>query len=780
MFGKNTPLNASVKYLNEEIILKGPNVTKLPKTKIIPWLIVGLVIFSLMLPYSFSQTSQNAILSVNPTTATPQSWITATLSNYPANPNGDTYTPEIWLILQRASQPTITGESTMLSPRLDSTGWTLIPWAQIAPSTWIREFQLPDRTLSQDYGFFGPDKIVAEQDLAGTLQFVATTSFSMTPASTIEPTLTTQIATSKNLPIIIIPGVGGSELDAWAAGTSREVWPAPGGTRISQVIVNAWDLVSKADMSILRMNADGTGPEDPSVYVFASDLLRTGLSNFYGGLVQFFESKGYIEGQSLFVFPYDFRQDNSLHLAQLDQLIDQARIANSSEKVILVAHSMGGLIATAYVNSNSNYAEKVDSIITIGTPFWGSPKCYYAITQGYALGNAFVDPKQMKSMAINWPACYELLPRQPFIVTQNGGYLTLGQAFSIAYNAPYTEERWTFNSAILNKAYSFNSLIGTPENPYIPSNVKLYTIIGYGTQSLNGYEMRAPTNDEITSHMTVNIDGNEVVLVPQFSDGDGTVQLWGAENNAATAQYYVKTDPSYLGESAMHAKLPNNSKVQNVIWNIIRGNPPSTSAYTYSPINTGLVSGERIDLTVHSYANLEVITPDGHAMMGWNHYNGTIFEELPRGIFLEESGIQYASIQNSETPYIVFINGTDTGSFTLTTTVVNAGTTTTFSYNNIPTVLGTVAKLTLNPPEIKTTLPHLVVTTNQQTTSYNPELLSQDNSGNTGDSLRLLKETMFWGFIAVLIIIGALCVIVILRKSRKVHLPPPPPLLSSP
>ena len=114
---------------------------------------------------------------------------------------------------------------------------------------------------------------------------------------------------------------------------------------------------------------------------------------------------------------------------------------------------------------------------------------------------------------------------------------------------------------MLDKAYAFNALLGSPSSPDIPSDVKLYTIIGYGTQTLNGYTVRGPTTEELADNMTVEINGANVVLVPQFGDGDGTVPLWGAENSAATARYYVRTNPTPLfGDSAAHGDLPEEPK----------------------------------------------------------------------------------------------------------------------------------------------------------------------------------------------------------------------------
>jgi pimeloyl-ACP methyl ester carboxylesterase len=593
----------------------------------------------------------------------------------------------------------------------------------------------------------------------------------VSPPGVIPPPTTNS---TEHLPVIIIPGVGGSELDTLSGMRGSEVWPAPSGTHIPQVLTHLWQLTTKVDMGVLRLNSDGTAPADPNVYIFASDILRSGLSNFYGGLVTFLESKGYEEGKSLFVFPYDWRLDNTLHLDALDRLVNQARATNGSQKVILVAHSMGGLIATAYVNSDPARAAKVDSIITMGTPFWGSPKVYYALTEGYALGNVFADLQQMKSMMQEWPAVYELLPKKPFILkSASGDYFPLDQTFDITYKAAYSDTPWQFNSAVLEKAYAFNSLLGSPNSPSLPTDVKLYTIIGYGTQTLNGYTIRAPTTDELTKNMTVKINEANVVLVPQFDDGDGTVPLWGLENSAATARYCVRTNPTPLfGDSAAHGDLPDNTKAQAIVWSIVNNTALSPEDFLYAPGSAGPHSIESVDLTVHSNVNLEILDQND-GMMGWNTNNGTIFEMLPQGTFLDQDGIQYASIQNSSIPYTLFLNGTDNGNFTMIINITRAGTTTVFSYSDIPVVNGTVAQLPLNPREISSSLSSLTVTSNGITKSFLPKLISQTTASGSQIPPFLNNLPIF---IAVGLIITVSVAVAIAVKRRRV--PPPPPPLS--
>jgi hypothetical protein len=317
---------------------------------------------------------------------------------------------------------------------------------------------------------------------------------------------------------------------------------------------------------------------------------------------------------------------------------------------------------------------------------------------------------------------------------------------------------------VLEKAYAFNSLLGSPSSPSLTTDVRLYTIIGYATQTLNGYTVRAPTTDELAHNMAVEINGARVVLEPQFGDGDGTVPLWGAENTAATARYYVRTNPTPIfGDSAAHGDLPKNQKVQAILWSILDGNPLSPDDFEYVPHSKGTYAAEKIDLTIHSDANLEILDQNG-GMMGWNAYNGTVFEELPQGTFIDQDGIQYASIQNSSDPYTVLINGTDTGTFTFTVNVTRAGTTTAFSYTSVPVENGTVAQLSLNPIEISRTLPPLSVTTNGNTTSFSAKLISQTT---TGGSPTLPISNIMVEILVIAVAAASLMVIIVLRARRR-------------
>lgn len=57
----------------------------------------------------------------------------------------------------------------------------------------------------------------------------------------------------------------------------------------------------------------------------------------------------------------------------LKEAIDQAIIATGHPKVILVAHSMGGLVSRAYIENEDLYRDDVQSLFTLGSPHHGIP-----------------------------------------------------------------------------------------------------------------------------------------------------------------------------------------------------------------------------------------------------------------------------------------------------------------------------------------------------------------------------------------------------------------------
>ena len=77
----------------------------------------------------------------------------------------------------------------------------------------------------------------------------------------------------------------------------------------------------------------------------------------------------------------------------LMEAIDEAKQATGQSKVILVAHSMGGLVSRAYIESSSQYRGDVEALFTLGSPHHGVPHDLLTFTaNGFAaLGDLIFD-----------------------------------------------------------------------------------------------------------------------------------------------------------------------------------------------------------------------------------------------------------------------------------------------------------------------------------------------------------------------------------------------------
>lgn len=102
------------------------------------------------------------------------------------------------------------------------------------------------------------------------------------------------------------------------------------------------------------------------------------FGNIYRGLIERLESAGYEQGTDLFIAHYDWRQSNAESAIEyLIPAIERAKAVSGSEKVDIIAHSMGGLVARQYVRS-AQFANDVDQLILLGTPSEGAADAYVA------------------------------------------------------------------------------------------------------------------------------------------------------------------------------------------------------------------------------------------------------------------------------------------------------------------------------------------------------------------------------------------------------------------
>lgn len=97
----------------------------------------------------------------------------------------------------------------------------------------------------------------------------------------------------------------------------------------------------------------------------------------YDDLIGAFLAEGYVLEKDLFIFPYEWRDSNVNNAIVLKNKIQEIKNQTKSNKVDIVAHSMGGLLAREYLESDNYFLDDdVDQLITLGTPHNGAPEVY--------------------------------------------------------------------------------------------------------------------------------------------------------------------------------------------------------------------------------------------------------------------------------------------------------------------------------------------------------------------------------------------------------------------
>ncbi|RKD29087.1 esterase/lipase family protein [Thermohalobacter berrensis] len=123
----------------------------------------------------------------------------------------------------------------------------------------------------------------------------------------------------------------------------------------------------------------------PGLFGSLGDEILPGTGKFSFGLAEHvyrpiidnLEELGYKKDKDLFIAFYDWRKD-IFYCTQkyLIPTITKVKEITGAKKVNLVCHSLGGLVARAYIQSYL-YAYDVDKLILFGTPNRGSVDAYY-------------------------------------------------------------------------------------------------------------------------------------------------------------------------------------------------------------------------------------------------------------------------------------------------------------------------------------------------------------------------------------------------------------------
>ena len=440
------------------------------------------------------------------------------------------------------------------------------------------EVDTPNEVLwasAEDFEFSAPSEYIQIDETKHTLKAIKSGNVLITVTHKVT-------GISKNIPfeihkaaIIIVPGIMGSIL---VSGSNSNF---PSGTVL-------WDLslvddlqnkrisLSEIKNRIYELLCDSDGSSIANVLALNNNY---GTGEIYKPLYDFLQNH-FGAMYDVKFFAYDWRLSNEDSAQKLDEFIQN----NSFKRVVLVCHSMGGLVASSYLTIGEQQRKSVQKLVMLGSPLLGTSVVPYlwgseninatGILDSFAL-NDFWDSvldfvaffyNVLDTFIGNFSSLYEMFPSKKYFDPEyaNRSYLIS----SIIGIAPlecttYAETKIRleaylpkYNKTLATKAEQLHDSFYTAYDQHITYKVDSYYIAGYNLDTIDKIE---------TTGLNWSVDS-------YTTDGDGTVAKWSA---TLGDKYANKT---YFVENVGHIDLINNHNVKTFIKNIIN-NDTSTSQF---------------------------------------------------------------------------------------------------------------------------------------------------------------------------------------------------------
>jgi pimeloyl-ACP methyl ester carboxylesterase len=335
--------------------------------------------------------------------------------------------------------------------------------------------------------------------------------------------------------VVCIPGITGSVLRKG----NKDVWNISGGA-----LFNALRTLG-GDIQDLKLKEDPVDVDDVDG-ITATSVIRDvhlipGIWKIdgYTKLVRHLEEKFDVKhGENLFEFPYDWRRDNRVASRQLATKAKgwlaawRQKSGNKDAKLIIVGHSMGGLVARHFIECREGWRD-TRMLVTLATPYGGSLYSLGTLVNGRRI--KFFD---LTDVSRSMTALYQLLPVYP---CYDGGDRKLVRVTEA--QIPHLDPQKA------KAALAFHHEI----RDAITSNMKDPAYSG------RRYDIRPIVGIEQPTAQSARKDGDKVTLIRSHDGedlgGDGTVP----RPSATPAEFERLENAIYAAER--HASLQNDDDV---------------------------------------------------------------------------------------------------------------------------------------------------------------------------------------------------------------------------
>jgi pimeloyl-ACP methyl ester carboxylesterase len=356
----------------------------------------------------------------------------------------------------------------------------------------------------------------------------------MVMAACLSPEAAAQTAPSQpkqviQRPLILVPGLLGSRLcrpDAKDPKQTELVWGTLGALR---------------QFPTIRLSHEPSAKDPIKPCGIVREIVYLGLysQDVYTPIIRHLEKTGYRENRNLFLFSYDWRRSVFDNAKALEAFV---RDKVPDGKVDILAHSMGALVARAYVIEGEG-GDRVARLFSAGAPFQGSVKVFQTVEKGWGpLNHVMGGLDGFRRTMLSFPSIFEMMPRYRDCC-DNGG----STSFDPARAETWTGLQWdgvdTATMPDLDKTFvrirKLEAMVATP----MPRGIEDVLLIGV--------DQRTPQRAGFRN------GGGTSTLQLQFSwAGDGTVTRDSA---------VIERVPLHPTSFADHQRILHDPQIQNFL-----------------------------------------------------------------------------------------------------------------------------------------------------------------------------------------------------------------------
>ncbi len=308
--------------------------------------------------------------------------------------------------------------------------------------------------------------------------------------------------------VVLIPGFGGSVLER----DGRVLWGAGGEAGAASLLA-----LGDEALPLLRLTKD-----DASRAELADGISATGVVAGTHMLPDVWKIDGYARmpqllgrlfdvepGRNYLEFAYDWRRDLRAAAKSLDRSAEgwleefRERTGNPDAKLVLVAHSMGAIVARYFLEALDGW-KHARALVTFGAPFRGVPALLGALTG--SVPNIRLGDGDLSELLRSFTSLYQLLPVYPAVQEGEGEDVPLqrlteleipgldpekvGMALELWTDIDEAIKRHNGNPAYREGAYRLLPIVGTAQ-----STAQSARLVDGELSLLNTYQNRDLSGD---------------------------------------------------------------------------------------------------------------------------------------------------------------------------------------------------------------------------------------------------------------------------------------------